>query len=133
VSVPIGGGDEATREEELAAIVEARGLDVVRCDATTIGGITAASRIAALTAASQLSLSAHAHPEIHRHLLLAWPGSAFLECFPPDRPFDLEHRLQEEPIVVTDGAVAAPETTGTGLRLDNATVDRTAVRRSTTA
>jgi L-alanine-DL-glutamate epimerase-like enolase superfamily enzyme len=133
VSVPIGGGDEATREEELAAIVELGALDIVRCDATTIGGITAATRIATLAAASHLGLSAHSHPEIHRHLLLAWPGSAFVECFPPDRPFDLEHRLQEEPITVSDGAVAAPRSPGTGLRLDNAAVARAAVRRSTTA
>lgn len=59
------------------------------------------------------------------------PGVPSSSAF-PDRPFDLEHRLHEEPIAVRDGVVAASQAPGTGLRLDNAAVDRTAVRRSTT-
>jgi L-alanine-DL-glutamate epimerase-like enolase superfamily enzyme len=127
---PVGCGDEMTREDDLAGLIEERALDVVRVDATTIGGVTAALRLASRASAAGLRLSAHAHPEIHRHLVLTWDTGAYLESFPADRPFDLENRLLAEPLEISNGMIAPPQSAGTGIRLDEAAVERYAVRRA---
>jgi len=128
--VPIGVGDECTRPGDLQALMNSEAVDVVRVDATTIGGFTAALTLAAAAVARGLRVSYHVNPEVHRHCLFADDASDHIEIFPTDRPFDCSHMLIEEPAFadVRSGRLAPPAAPGTGLRLNTQALERYAYR-----
>lgn len=130
--VPIGVGDEVTRPLDLDALMEREAVDVVRIDATTIGGITAARGVAARATARGLRVSYHVNPEVHRHCVFADFAADHIEIFPTDRPFDCSHMLLQHAAFadVSKGRLAPPETPGTGLRLDLDNVGRFAYRNN---
>jgi L-alanine-DL-glutamate epimerase-like enolase superfamily enzyme len=95
IKSPLGAGDEATRQADLEALMAAGALDILRVDATTVGGITAARELIAEATERGLTVAPHAHPEVHRHLVHAFRACSHLEAFPVDRPFDCAHQLLE--------------------------------------
>jgi L-alanine-DL-glutamate epimerase-like enolase superfamily enzyme len=132
VSAPIGAGDEVTREAALIDLVAEGAVDVVRLDATTIGGVSAAARVVASAGSAGRTVSTHAHPEVHLQCMLAWSAGDYVEAFPLDRSFDPEHRLHEAPFLarVHGGTAPIPDAPGTGVRLDGTQVGRHAHRHS---
>jgi L-alanine-DL-glutamate epimerase-like enolase superfamily enzyme len=130
--VPIGVGDEVTRPLDLDSLMEREAVDVVRIDATTIGGITPALALAARAAARGLKISYHVNPEVHRHCVFADTAADHIEIFPTDRPFDCSHMLLEHTAFadVSRGRLTPPEGMGTGLRLDLDSVGRFAYRHA---
>jgi len=130
--IPIGVGDEATRVSDLEALMERSCIDVLRVDATTIGGFSAALALAEQATRRGFRVSYHVNPEVHRHCIFANDAADHIEIFPADRPFDCSHALMEEPSFgsIQSGAVSAPESHGTGLRLNTEAVDRFAYRHS---
>lgn len=128
--LPIGVGDEVTRPQDLEALMECEAVDVVRIDATTIGGITAALGIAARAVSRGLRVSYHVNPEVHRHCVFANAAADHIEIFPTDRPFDCSHMLMEHAAFadVRQGRLVPPEAPGVGLRLDLDSVKRFADR-----
>lgn len=126
----IGVGDEVTRPQDLEALMEREAVDVVRIDATTIGGITAALDIANRAVSRGLRVSYHVNPEVHRHCVFAGTATDHIEIFPTDRPFDCSHMLMERAAYadVSQGRLAPPEDPGVGLRLDLNSVKRFADR-----
>lgn len=130
--VPVGIGDECTRVLDLEALMDNAAIDVVRVDATAIGGVDAALGLAAKAAARSLRVSYHVNPEVHRHLALANEFADHIEIFPADRPFDCSHMLIERPAFadVKDGRLDATEAPGTGLRLKDDALKRYAYRHA---
>jgi L-alanine-DL-glutamate epimerase-like enolase superfamily enzyme len=55
----------------------------VRIDATTIGGISGAVRVAGAAVQAGLPVSCHAYPEMHVHLGLGLRGAIAIETFDP--------------------------------------------------
>jgi L-alanine-DL-glutamate epimerase-like enolase superfamily enzyme len=131
VDVPLGAGDEITRAGELPELLAAGALDVARLDATTMGGISALIGLAARVSAAGRRASPHMHPEIHLHCVLGLPASEYVEAFPIDRSFDLEHRLLKHPVLdgVRAGHLEPPDEPGIGLRLDPDAIEHFAYRR----
>jgi L-alanine-DL-glutamate epimerase-like enolase superfamily enzyme len=132
LGIPVAAGDEATRPEDLARLVNGEAIDVLRLDATAIGGIGATGRLARLAHERGLRASMHVHPEVNEHCAIAWPSFDHVESFPLDRPFDACHALLESPFMlrVADGRSRPPATPGTGIRADLQAVRRTAYRSS---
>lgn len=130
--VPIGVGDEVTRALDLEGLMEGGAIDVVRIDATTIGGITPARALAARAIARGLRVSYHVNPEVHRHCVFADTAADHIEIFPTDRPFDCSHMLMEQAAYedVRKGYLAPPQVPGIGLRLDLEKVKRFAYRNA---
>lgn len=130
--IPIGVGDEATRVGDLDALMDGGCVDVVRIDATTIGGFSAALALGERATRRGFRISHHVNPEVHRHCVFANDTADHIEIFPADRPFDCSHVLIEEPAFagIRNGAIAPPEGAGTGLRLDDAALTRFAYRQS---
>jgi L-alanine-DL-glutamate epimerase-like enolase superfamily enzyme len=128
--IPIGAGDESTRPAELAALLDNHAVDVLRIDLTTLGDLSAAEQLAGAAHARGIKVSPHVHPEIHRHIALAWPGIDRVEAFPLDRPFDLLHELIEAPMMadVSAGHVPPPSGPGLGMSLNLQAVRRTSLR-----
>jgi L-alanine-DL-glutamate epimerase-like enolase superfamily enzyme len=90
---PLGCGDEATRSADLVALVDGAALQVVRLDATALGGISAVLPLVSLFARQRRRVSFHEFAEIHQPCALAGNVVDHIEMFPADRPFDVRHWL----------------------------------------
>jgi len=128
---PIGCGDEASRISDLQRLVDADALDVVRLDATTLGGYSAVIPFSRALEQRGRRVSFHEHPEIHEHCILATPSIDHVEVFPKDRCFDLRHQLCTQSVHerIRGGLLSPPVAAGLGVELDLAEVSRRAVRR----
>lgn len=123
-TVPIGGGDETSRKENMHALLEAGSLDVVRLDVTTMGGVDAVRALTAEAARRGVRVSYHVHPELHEHLVFGLGVADHVEMFATDREFDRIHDLVTSASFdrVRDGRLSPSETPGTGLKVDLAKV-----------
>ncbi|HZT19734.1 MAG TPA: enolase C-terminal domain-like protein [Dongiaceae bacterium] len=128
--IPVGAGDETTRPEQMRRLIEADALHVARIDANTLGGLGPAEEVARLAAGRGLRVSFHERPEVHQHAAFGWGLADHIEVFPTDRPFDCAHMLICEPVFerIAHGRLAPPAAPGTGLRLDDEALARTARR-----
>ncbi len=129
---PVASGDEATRPGELAELLAAGAVDVLRMDATTIGGVGEAMHLAAEAARAGARASLHVHPEVHQHCVFASPAFDYVEAYSADRPFDCAHELFDRDFLdaVVKGTVLPPEDPGLGPRLVDAALERCAYRTS---
>jgi L-alanine-DL-glutamate epimerase-like enolase superfamily enzyme len=128
--VAIGCGDEATRQADLLALIEGGAVDVIRADATTVGGIAAVRRVTETAAAHGIRASLHEHPEVHEHCVFGFGASDHVELFPKDRPFDVVHRLWHETLTarISNGELEPGTLPGTGIRLNDDAVRHYAIR-----
>lgn len=128
--IAIGCGDETSRASDLDALASAGGIDVMRIDATTIGGIEPLRQLSASALVRGLRVSYHEHPEVHQHCVFGFGAADHVEMFPTNRPFDRVHDLIcDSPFDrVAKGMLAPPDEPGTGIRLRMATVEQTARR-----
>jgi L-alanine-DL-glutamate epimerase-like enolase superfamily enzyme len=126
----IGCGDETTRAQDSINLLESEAVDILRLDATTVGGIESVRSIFASARAKEIPVSFHEHPEIHEHLVFGLGCSDHVEIFPLDRPFDKVHELWESTLFarIDKGYLHPSETPGTGIRLKPDMVAKFAVR-----
>jgi L-alanine-DL-glutamate epimerase-like enolase superfamily enzyme len=123
-SAPLGAGDEITDPHLLRAHLAAGSLDVLRLDATTIGGITVAQRVLAAAAAAATPVSCHVYPELHVHLAACSADGTSIETFDRDEnPFDPADRLYSGGPEFRPGVAVAPETPGIGIELDRELIE----------
>jgi L-alanine-DL-glutamate epimerase-like enolase superfamily enzyme len=92
--IPIGVGDEVGDPFVFERLAEVDGMDVLRLDVVTIGGVTPAMRVAHRAEAWGLPVSMHISPEVSAHLAAALPGVANVETFVRSgNPYDPSHEL----------------------------------------
>ena len=120
VRTPIAAGDEVTVRETMEALIAERAVDVVRLDATTIGGLSAFAAVRDSASRARLTVSPHAYPEIHRHCAFAWPDVGPVEIFPPrSLTWGASRFLTDElDLPAADTMLAAPTEPGLGLHVD---------------
>jgi L-alanine-DL-glutamate epimerase-like enolase superfamily enzyme len=116
--VPIAIGDEVSDPRQLERLIEADALDVVRLDATTLGGVQAYHEVATLGAAAGLELSPHVYPEVHVHLAGAWPGVLAVETFEAESRVFPSHLFVSGGPELSGGRIHAPSAAGLGFELD---------------
>lgn len=114
----IGVGDEVTDEQVLRRLIDTRAVDVARTDATTLGGVTAWSRLSAYAHLSGLAVSPHAYPEVHIHCACAWPYACAVEMFEANSPYWPTDRFVSGGMRVEGGTAHAPEEPGLGVEID---------------
>lgn len=116
----IGLGESLSGHRMHRALIESGCVDVVRCDATVIGGVRELMAVAALASARGLPISLHTHPEVHVHFAAAipnlYPGG--IEYMDPEAGLDAFYRLLATKLAVRDGRIAVPDRPGLGLDLD---------------
>jgi L-alanine-DL-glutamate epimerase-like enolase superfamily enzyme len=130
LDLPLASGDEATRLLDVTALIERGVLDVVRLDATTQGGISAALDLLARARTAGLRVSSHVSPEIHQHLAFASADMDHIEAFPLDDRFDRTHSLLQSSFMdrVIDGVALPTDEPGTGVHLNLEAVRSAAYR-----
>jgi L-alanine-DL-glutamate epimerase-like enolase superfamily enzyme len=129
---PIGCGDEATRAADLLALLDAGALQVVRLDATALGGYGGVLPLAEAATQKRRRVSFHDFAEVHQHCALAGSTVDHIEMFPTDRPFDVRHLLSVDSAYAHVRAGKLPPATapGLGIVLDLEQVARHSVRHA---
>ena len=125
-SVPIGLGENLSGHRTFRALITSGAVDVVRCDATVVGGVREFMAVAALVSAHGLQLSSHVHPEVHVQFAAAIANRhpAGLEVMLPSSGLDGFHELTSTTLQLVDGRVRVPDRPGLGLDIDWSAVAR---------
>lgn len=117
-AAPIAFGDEATDPYALYELAGRNRIDIIRVDATTVGGLTGA--VAVISKARELGkpVACHIYPEIHQHLAFSASAADYLELFPADGCFDAATQFRLRTVELDHGEIVAPTAPGLGLALD---------------
>ena len=115
------GGHRAYRQ-----LIESEAVDVVRCDATVIGGVRELMAAASLASARGLEISTHVHPHVHVHFgaVLGHLHPAGLEYLAPHTGLDVVDQLLATQMEIRDGCALVPDRPGLGLDFDWSAVER---------
>ena len=122
--VDLAVGEFASGRQEFTELVRGELVDVVRVDATVVGGVTEWLVVAGLAAAHRLRVVPHYYPEVHAHLVAATPDADLVEVVPHSSGAENLHRLLRAGPVVRDGAVVVGDAPGFGLEWDWDVVER---------
>jgi L-alanine-DL-glutamate epimerase-like enolase superfamily enzyme len=122
----IGLGENLEGHRSFRQLIASDAVDVVRCDATVIGGVREFMAAAALASAHGLEVSAHVHANTHVHFGAALGNlhPAGLEYMPPGSGLDGLEDLLHTKLVVEDGSAIVPARPGLGLDWDWESVAR---------
>jgi D-galactarolactone cycloisomerase len=119
--IPIAAGETEQTRFAFRDLIEARAVDVLQPDVAIAGGITETLRICALAATHGFTVAPHLWGGAvlfasGLHLAVATPCVTTLEFSRGENP--LLNDLVEEPFVLVDGDVLAPDRPGLGLTLN---------------
>lgn len=113
---PIAAGEDTFGPGVVADLVS--GIDILRVDATTVGGITGAVEAINIAAGAGRTVFPHVFPPLHVHLACAFPNVESVELIPAESGADpLERMLRNLPIM-QDGKMMPGEEPGTGISID---------------
>ncbi|NYF15136.1 L-alanine-DL-glutamate epimerase-like enolase superfamily enzyme [Pseudoclavibacter sp. JAI123] len=132
-AVPIGSGDDITDPQILIDLVTSRAVDVLRVDATTLGGMQDTLDVLGAARQAGIPTSGHAHSYVHQHLSFASEAMHHIEVFPDDRPFEPSYRLTTGSVYphIQDGLLHRPAEPGLAFTLDLDRIEQWADRSTT--
>jgi L-alanine-DL-glutamate epimerase-like enolase superfamily enzyme len=113
----IGLGENLGGHRAFHDLIESGAVDVVRCDATVVGGVREFMAATALASARGLEVSTHVHPPIHVHFGAALPNlhPAGLEYMDPAAGLDGLHELLNTQLEIRAGYALVPDRPGFGI------------------
>jgi L-alanine-DL-glutamate epimerase-like enolase superfamily enzyme len=117
--LPVALGETLSGHRAYRALLD-NGVQVVRIDATVVGGVGEFLRAAALASAYGREVCTHVHPEVHVHLGASIENlhRAGLEVMLPESGLDMLHALLDRSLQIRDGQALVPDEPGLGLRVD---------------
>jgi L-alanine-DL-glutamate epimerase-like enolase superfamily enzyme len=130
--IPIALGEEAVGRWAFESLLTERRPDVLRLDATSMGGLSEAVKVCALASVHARPVFPHVFPEIHVHLAAAFAEVMAVELTLPEANIESLHRLFHDWVVVDGGEIVAPTRPGLGLTIDERALDRYAVATTRT-
>ncbi len=113
--IDVAMGEDESGRWAFAELMRIEALDVVRHDATLVGGISEWTKVAGMALAHRLTLFPHWFPEIHVHLAAAFPSCRGVELIAPESGIMNLDALITNPCTIVDGHVAAPTLPGLGI------------------
>jgi L-alanine-DL-glutamate epimerase-like enolase superfamily enzyme len=113
----IGLGENLGGHRAFHDLIESGAVDVVRCDATVVGGVREFMAATALASARGLEVSCHVHPPIHVHFGAALPNlhPAGFEYMDPAAGLDGLHELLSSQLELRAGYALVPKRPGFGI------------------
>jgi L-alanine-DL-glutamate epimerase-like enolase superfamily enzyme len=116
----VGLGENLSGHRAFEQLIASGAVDVVRCDATVVGGVREFMASASLASARGLEVSTHVHPAVHVHFAAALNNihPAGLEYMPPESGLDGLHALVRGELEVRDGCAIVPGRAGLGIDWD---------------
>jgi L-alanine-DL-glutamate epimerase-like enolase superfamily enzyme len=134
VATPIAVGDEVSVRATTERLIDERAVDVLRLDATSIGGFTGFDSLRDQAVRAGYVVSPHAYAEIHQHCVFGWPGVEPVEIFLPGSPTWGASRFLSHELDLSDGSreLAAPTEPGLRLQIDWKAVEALSSRHTIT-
>lgn len=126
LTTPIAAGEDVFGASVFSELVA--GIGILRVDATTCGGVTAAIEAIHLAAAAGKTVFPHVFPPLHVHLACAFPNVEGVEVIPEDSGADPLHALLRESPAVRDGKLCPSPEPGVGIRINWEAVERSSRR-----
>ncbi|MFD0715557.1 mandelate racemase/muconate lactonizing enzyme family protein [Paenibacillus sp. GCM10027626] len=122
--IPIAIGEDESGRWPFKEMMVQHCLDIVRHDATLVGGISEWVKVAHLAQAFRIPIFAHWFPEIHIHLASAFPSGIGIELIAPESGTMNFHYLVHNPVKQQNGCALAPEEPGLGLNWNWEAIER---------
>ena len=117
--IAIGLGENRAGHRAFRELVDL-GVDLIRCDATVVGGVREFMAVAALASAHGRPVMTHVHPHVHVHFAAAidgfYPGG--IEYMSPEFGLDVFPALLRTQLEIRDGRAVVPDRPGLGLDFD---------------
>jgi len=110
---PIAAGEDIFGPRGVADL--ARGIDILRVDATTIGGITGAIEAIHIAASAGKTVFPHVFPPLHAHFACSFPNVEAVEVIPEESGADPLDRILAHVPKVEDGRLRPLEEPGVGI------------------
>lgn len=130
--IPIALGEEAVGRWAFESLLTDRRPDVLRLDATSMGGLSEAVKVCALASVHARPVFPHVFPEIHVHLAAAFSEVMAVELTLPEASIETLYRLFHDWVVIEGGEIVAPTRPGLGLAIDERALTRYAVASTRT-
>ena len=122
LATPVAAGEDTFGARVVADLVG--GIDILRVDATTVGGITGAIEAINIAAAAGKTVFPHVFSPLHVHLACAFPNVEAVELIPEASGADPLHRLLRDIPVVHAGEMSPSREPGVGISIDWAAVEQ---------
>ena len=126
IRTPIAAGEDVCGAAQMDQLV--RGINLLRIDATTCGGITGAIEAINIAAAAGRTVLPHVFAPLHVQLACAFPNVEGVEIIPEDVGADPIHVLLKQGPKCSQGKLRPSVEPGVGLVLDWAAIERCAVQ-----
>ena len=121
--VPIAAGEVESGRWTFRELI-ASGVDILRPDATVVGGISEWLKVHAMATAWGRTVIPHDFPYVHIHLAAGVAGVDAVEFVTTAGGISNFHAIVRDPLRPRDGLVSAPSGPGLGVTLDWAAVER---------
>ena len=118
LTIPVQMGENWFGIDEMTKALDAGATDLAMPDAMKIGGVTGWLRAAALAQSRGIPMSSHIFQEVSCHLMAVTPTGHLLERM------DLAAPILAHPLVFEAGCAVIPDMPGTGIRWNEAAVQR---------
>jgi L-alanine-DL-glutamate epimerase-like enolase superfamily enzyme len=126
ITTPLAAGEDVFGPRAFSDLVG--GIDILRVDATTCGGLTGAIEAIHIAAASGKTVLPHVFPPLHVHLACAFPNVEAVEIIPQESGADPFETLLRDCPAPIDGKMKPSDEPGVGISLDWEAVERMARR-----
>ena len=118
VQIPIAMGEDVVGRWAFSELITRGSVDVIRVDATTMGGISEAVRVIAVAGVHGVPVSPHIYHEVHGHLATAFHDIPWVEVTDPAQEIDVYWRVLRSDHEATSGDYIAPSSPGLGIAID---------------
>jgi L-alanine-DL-glutamate epimerase-like enolase superfamily enzyme len=125
---PIAAGEDTYGARVVSDLVS--GIDILRVDATTVGGITGAIEAINLAFGAGKTVFPHVFPPLHVHLACAFPNVESVELIPEESGADPLHRLLRHTPVMKAGDMSPSAEPGVGISIDWEAVEKLSRRHA---
>ncbi len=124
---PIAAGEDTFGPRVVSELVS--GIDILRVDATTVGGITGAIEAINLAAGAGKTVFPHVFAPLHIHLACAFPNVEAVEWITPECGADPLNLMLRNIPSVKEGQMRPSQEPGVGISVDWEAVERHTRRR----
>ena len=126
---PIAAGEDTFGPRVVSDLVS--GIDILRVDATTVGGITGAIEAIDLAAGAGRTVFPHVFAPLHIHLACAFPNVEGVEWIPQESGADPIDQFLFHIPACKDGEMKPSEEPGIGIAIDWNAVESRCTRQAT--
>ena len=124
VQTPIAIGEMESGRDAFRELLTRQVVDILRPDATVVGGISEWLKVAGLAFAFGKQIMPHAMAYIHIHLVAAFHDTLAIEFANPAAGVSNFEMLVEEELHIQDGWAQVPQSAGLGMTLDWSVIEK---------